>query len=222
MRIRRIIITKECNIANIAELRKQPCVRKWWKLPLDYAIFEFYHPIFERIYDDDLDMSNAARMEEQVRLETAAALSEERRLLAPLYQEIKNPSDALTLLVPSKTAIYHFLGKGKGQIPWPNLACSNGWELSSRIHIRGRLVAAIPETLKSLQTVISDWANSMKYVGAITEMDDISFTGESFAFAAECSEHCGDAAMALFVLLTETRQMTSVQAVQFTPAEAAN
>ncbi len=217
MRIRRVIITKQSNIANATELHNHPCVRRLWKLPLGYIMFEFYHPVFEKIYNDDLEKSNAARMEESVRHDTATAITEERKLLGPLYQQFQNPSDALTLLVPSTTAVYHVLGKGKGQLPWPDLVCSKGWELSNRLQVRGTMVSAIPETVSSLEMIIKSWTKSMRDIGAINRVGDISLIGQSFKVIAECSGACGDAAMALFVLLMETRQTTSVQTVQFGP-----
>ena len=218
MRIRRVIITRESNIENLANLPEQSSVKTCWRLPFNYTMFEFYHPVFERIYDDRPSISNAARAEDWVRRQTAAAIAEERRLLAPLYRDFHNPSDALILLVPSRVAIYHFVGKGKGQIAWPELNCAQGWEVSKRIRIKGQMIVAIEETVYGLQTVIRDWAVSMKGIGIVTQIGEIVTAGESFTINFECSAFSGDAVMALYILLTETRNLTSIQTLHFAPA----
>ena len=217
MRIRRVIITRESNIGERESLQKHPNIKGVWRLPFNYVMFEFYHPIFERIYEDNLEASNAARTEEQVKVQTSAAMSEEGRILAPLYAEISQPSDALTLLVPSKGAMYHFVGKGKGQIAWPELNCTKGWELARTTRVEMSLISSVPETLNNLDKLITDWAASLKNIGAPVRIDNVTHAGESVTAIFESSPAAGDAAMAFYILLTETRHLTSLYRVSFEP-----
>jgi hypothetical protein len=215
MRVRRVIITKNANVNNIETLPLHPNVRKCWRLPREYVLFEFYHPVFERIYDQDPAVANAARSDEIVRSQTAEAIAEERNLLAPLYRDIGNPSNALTLLVPSKAATYFFVGRGKGRISWPRTGYSPGWESSTRIRVDGRLFMALPEAVEGLRTVLREWSDSMTKIGEMKAIETLIIDGTHFSAICEFEGPCGDAAMALFMLLTETRNLSSLEAVGF-------
>jgi hypothetical protein len=219
MRIRRVIVTRESNIGELDSLQKHPNIKGVWRLPFNYVMFEFYHPVFERIYDDNMTASNAARVEEQVKVQTLAAMSEEGRILAPLYAEIRQPSDALTLLVPSNGAMYHFVGKGKGQIAWPELNCRKGWELARKTRVQMFLISAVPEALNNLDKLIADWAALLKNLGVLVRIKDLTRIGDSVTANVECFTSAGDAAMALYILLTETRSLTSVYRVSFDPLD---
>ena len=215
MRIRRVIITRNENFADIGALAKHPNVPKCWHLPRGYTLFEFYHPVFDRIYTNDQEAANAARLDDSVRLQTSAAVTEERKLLEPLYRGIGNPSNALTLLVPTKTVTYYFVGRGKGSIAWPQIGYSKDWEIARSIRVVGRVYSTVPETVEALIMVINEWAGALAGWGEIKELDGVSISGERFSTGALFNGSCGDAIMALLMLLTETRNLTSVEEVMF-------
>jgi len=215
MRIRKVIITKNATIANRTILNRHPNVKKCWFLPQQYTLFEFYHPVFERIYDSDLTVANAARLDPAVRAETIAAVTEEQVLLAPLYQNVERPSDALTLLVPSQTVMYYFLGLGKGQIQWPRLERSVGWETAQSIRVEGRLSSVASNNIEELGVVLREWSESMTALGELSVLLPAEFSSNSFSAKCDFHSACGDASMALFMLLTESRYLTGLEAVGF-------
>lgn len=215
MRIRRIIITHESSFANVEALNQHPNVRRYWRIPARYVLFEFYHPVYERIYDNNPAVSNAAWQNPETRSQAAEAVSQERALLAPLYREVGSASNAGLLLVASRTVMYHFMGRGKGQIQWPFLGRSADWETSDVIRISGRISSIKPDKIKELLLVMRCWEESMRAVGEVIHADELSFSGLSFTLNCRFSGGCGDATMLLFMLLTESRYLISLDAVGF-------
>lgn len=221
MRNRRIIITRETNIEDVSRLEVHPNVRSVWWLPRGFVLFEFYHPVFELIYSENLAIANAARVNEEVRQQTADAVSVEQRLLAPLYTAIGHSSDALTLMVPARGATYHFVGKGKGHISWPELKSSDGWERARKMRVEMVLVSSIPETSNALEHVIADWSESLRGPAEM-KVENVSRINDGMVATVHCSTRIFDAAMALFILLTETRHLTSLCSVCFQAVETSN
>jgi hypothetical protein len=215
MRIRKVIVTKTTNVSDPSALGGHPNVKKTWDLGCGFVLFEFYHPVFNHIHESDLDLANAARNDPAVRTATAAAVAEERQLLAPLYQQLRRPSDALILLIPSKTTMYYFLGLGKGRIQWPEFARSTDWEVARSIRVAGRLFSVIDETIDGLNRIFKEWSKRMVAFGVMTQAETMVFSRNGFSTICEFTVPCGDAMIALFALLSETRYITSLDAVGF-------
>lgn len=212
---RRVIITRASEVGNPEELASHPNVRGLWSLPRGYVLFEFYHPVFEQIYETTPGVASSARRLESVRRETAQAIAEEQRLLSKLHRDMPDSSDALMLLVPSQASFYSFLGRNKRTFPWPSLGCSPFWDTSRKIRVAGRLVANVAETVSGLKSVLEEWSDSAPPVNSVRMGSDLHFEGEYFSFKCDFSSPCGDATMALFMLLAATRSLTSLEAVGF-------
>jgi hypothetical protein len=215
MRIRRVIITKVGSLADVPRVQEHPNVRGYWSLPQGYSLFEFYHPVYERIWDNDPAVSNPAWQEPSVKSQAAEAVAQEASLLAPLYRVVGNTSNAMTLMVPSKTSMYDFLGLGKGRIQWPQIGKSVDWEIARAIRVAGRLSETAPENVKELEIVIGEWSDCMKSVGALNEVEELAFRNNYFTANCSFAVPCGDATMALFMLFTETRYLTFLEAAGF-------
>ena len=207
--MREVIITKDSNLIDLDTLAQNPIVRKCWRLAKGYTLIEPYDPVL-----DDPRISSAARHKEPLKSQLNAFYSEQAKLLAPLYEHVK-PSDAGMALIPGTRTVYRFLGRDKLRIRWPEIGCSRGWESANTVRISGRLVAAIPETIQGLNTVLKEWLDSMAAVSQIRLVRSMAFADRDFTLIAEFADACGDAAMALYILLTETRGLTSLEAVGF-------
>jgi hypothetical protein len=209
------VVTQNSNVADIGALLRHENVIKCWRLPREYVLFEFYHPVFDHIYEINPQVKHTALGNESIRSQTAAASAIERGLLGPLYRKTQSPSDAVMLLVPAKTVFYEFLGARKGRIPWPDLGCSPGWESVRSVFITGQRESVSPEKEAALKEVFQEWLDTMKELGVMNQADSIRLVGHSFETVGEFTEPCGDAAIALYMLLTETRKITTVQSIGF-------
>lgn len=215
MRIRRVIITQESSFANIDALQQHPNVMKYWRVPKRYALFEFYHPVYDHIYDNNPAISNTAWQAPSIKLQAAEAVEQEKALLAPLYREVGNPSNAGLLLVPSRTAMYYFLGTAKGRIEWPFLGRSPDWETSHVIKIVGQIPSINPARIEELRIVIRCWEESMRGFGEPVHLDELEFYNSRFSLLSRFTAECGDATMLLFMLLAESRHLICLEAVGF-------
>ena len=215
MRIRRVIITRESSLADIEALQQHPNIKKCWRVPERYTLFEFYHPVYEHIYDNNPRVSNNAWQNPSIKFQAAEAVKQERALLAPLYRQVGSPSNAGLLLVPSRTAMYHFLGNTRDRIHWPFLGRSADWETSLVIRIAGQLGAVDPEKIEALRLVLRSWEDSMKSFRELVHLDEMAFHDSRFTITCSFSQACGDATMLLFMMLTESRYLICLDAVGF-------
>jgi hypothetical protein len=207
--MREVIITRIDNLIPIEELQHHPIVRKCWTLSRGQTLLDLYAPVL-----DDPGIGTAARHQEPIKSKLTAYYDEQAKLLAPLYKCVSR-SEAEMALVPGTQSLYHFLGKDKYRIRWPEIGYSRGWEVAHTIRISGRLVAAIPETVEGLNSVVGEWLGSMASRIQIVLESPLRFEDRDFTLPVKFETACGDAVMALYMLLTETRSLTSLQAVSF-------
>jgi hypothetical protein len=212
MRQRQVIIAKDMDV-DFDALARHPMVIKCWRLPRGYTLFEYYHPVFERTWDCDVEAANAARRVEPYKSQTLAAEMEVRNMLAPLYRNYSGQQDYHMYVKCPRTVRYWFCGREKHTMKWPRIGCSTGWQDSPSIRIAGRLFVAMPETVEGIETVVSEWRDCL--AGEIRRAGEFTFTGDSFRAEYDFAGPCGDATMALFMLLTATRNLTSLEAVGF-------
>lgn len=213
MFMRQVIITRYSNIADPEGLSKHELVRKVWKLPKGYILCELYDPAFEFIYSRDMDKHRAAHANEEIRARAVAIVAEEMALFAPLYGQEKRRSPFLKLDVICPTGDYRFLDKRS--ILWPELGHSPNWERSRSVNITGQLKSTSKGEALELQRVFQEWVDAMTSLGEVSQVQSISLAGEKFTAAGEFTGACGDATMALYMLLAETKKITTVQSVGF-------
>ena len=208
--MRQVIITRESNVADPNGVSKNEFVRKFWKLPRGYILCELYDPIFE---SRDMDKHLAAHADEGMRARIAEVIAKEVALFAPMYGREKRRSPFVKLGVIYPTGDYRFLDKRP--IQWPELGHSPNWESSRSIDITGELKSASQEAAAEFERVFQEWVDAMTALGEISRAHAITFAGEKFSVECEFTGACGDATMALYMLLTETKKITSVQSVGF-------
>src|SRR5262249_16954751 len=146
------------NVSDLAGLSYHPNVRKPWQLPCGYTLFEFYHPAFERILDNDVKVNRAARASQTARVETAAAIAEEKRILFPLFQGKSKDFQGVQLFFPGDTAFTLFLGQE--EMDWPTIKLFKGWELDLAPLFRMALAEPDESEQRALETIIGEWARS--------------------------------------------------------------
>ncbi len=224
MRVRRVIVTKAANVSDPDGLAHHANVAKCWRLPNDHVLFEFYHSVFDCIYDNDPCVTNAALQDEATRRLGNEAASIERGLLAPLYRIVKDTSDATMLLVPTRAALYLFLGRRKNEISWPDLGVSSGWESRKHVRIAGCLRRAKrSQSFPKLESVVTEWISSMAENGVLIERGPTATKdGYYFSINVRCTEPCGDALMALYMLVTLSPPETGLEKVGFFDEEDFN
>lgn len=213
MFMRQVIITRYSNVADPDGLSKNKLVRKAWKLPRGYFLCELFDPVFESIYNWDMAKQRAAFADEGIRARSAAIVAEEMALFAPLFGQEKRRSPFLKLGVPCQSVLYRFLDRQP--IRWPELGYSPNWETVRSIEITGELKSISQEAAEELRILFQEWLVAMAALGEINRAHPITFTHEKFVVECEFTGACGDAAMALYMLLTETKKITSVKSVGF-------
>jgi len=214
MRIRYVVVTRDSDFADIEALPRHPYVVKCWRLPRAYTLYEFYHPVFDRTYDSDHEVCNAAHMDPVARAQEQEVFAEERKLLAPLYREVANPRRG-PFSMRSRTTDYLFFGRGKNSIKWPQIGTSAGWGEARTIRISGRLLATAPEAIEGLRTVFKEWVDCKTALGELTSAEELRFSGGHFTSTCEFAGPCGDAVIALLMVLTATRKETALAAIGF-------
>ena len=215
MKIRRVILAQNGCFEDVARLPSHPNVRKYWSLPRDYALIEFYHPACQRIYDSDPSVSSAAWADISVRNAMVEAGAVERELLGPLSRQVPDLSDAVLLGIPSPSVIYDFMGSGKGQMRWPEIGLSPSWETARTIRVVARLAVVVPELMSAFESVVLTWQDCMKQFGEIKTCGPLSGSDGEISCVFSFREGCGDAAMALHMLAADTRHLTSLNAIGF-------
>jgi hypothetical protein len=213
VRVRKVVITKDSNISDVESLVHSVNVKKCWRLPRGYTLFEFYHPVFERLYDSDPQVSNAARLEAFVQEQSKMAHEERRRLLAPLYKGKPWTFQPVQLFFPGVTAMTEFLGEGK--VDWPEVRLPvEGWETNREAKLRVRLVIMTEDTTRELRKIIDLWGKSGIVQGEIEKVSPLSFEGREAEFSCKFQHGGRDAIMALYMLLTDTRALTSLESLE--------
>jgi hypothetical protein len=213
MFVRQVIITRYSNVADPDGISKNKLVQKAWRLPRGYFLCEFFDPVFEAIYNCDVAKQRAAFADEGIRARSAAVVAEEMALFAPLYGQEKRRSSFVKLGVPCQSVLYRFLDKQATR--WPELGHSPNWETARSIEITGELKSTSQKAAVELSIPFQEWVDAMAALGEISRAGPITFGGQKFLAECEFTGACGDAAMALYMLLTETKKITSVQSVGF-------
>ncbi len=148
-----------------------------------------------------------------------AVFSEERNLLAPLYRKVPNPrrfgEGRNGFLCLTHAASYTVFSRGEESFQFPEFRGSKNWDEASTLRVAGRLVMASEETIGGLQGVYGEWVDCMTGYSALVRAEALEFSGEYFSSTCEFSGVCSDAVLALFMVLTATRGLTSVEAVGF-------
>jgi hypothetical protein len=209
---RKNIITKNWNINDLQGLPCHPNVRKCWQLPREYMLFEFYHPVYDRIFSSDFQIKHAALKEESVRLESAWAVAELRRMLQPLFGGKPKSFQGTQLLFPGKTAFTLFLGEGK--VLWPEVKLAEGWETDRQSKFHMRLVIATEDTTRELEKIVRLWGESGMTQGEIGTVSPVRFQGEEAQVECSFINEAHDSIMALYMLLTDTRALTSLESLE--------
>jgi hypothetical protein len=212
--VRKVIIAPKHSLESPEGVLHSAYVKKIWFLPRDHVLLEFYHPAFEFTRDP----SFVTQWSDSARLAAAEAVEKEKAIFSPLYKKVRKPSDALMLLVPSRTAMYEFVGPGKGRIRWPDLGCSPDWESSTHI----RTVASLEHRsgdmharMTALEGIFNEWLGAMSEFGLRITVSDSTVVGSHFSKSLEFNEPCGDSCMAFYMLVAITTARTGAVCLGF-------
>jgi hypothetical protein len=205
MSSRRIKIVHTSDLTDPGELEGHRFVVKCWSLPRGFWLFEWYDPVFERTGRDPDVVSRIMEVN-----------AEARRLLDPLFLEDGDLIGPPGFVWFGCETYYHLAGhRGKKASRWPQFGSSELWNLRNRIRISGRLARPGPQTIDALEAVFKEWSDCMVGLRQLTGRTALRFSDENFSSICEFVEPCGDATMALFMLLAATRKETTLGAVGF-------
>lgn len=213
VRLRQVAIAKGTDV-DMEVLATHPNVVKRWCLPYGYVLFEFYHPIFDKAWDSDFSLATWHHYNEPSKSQVVEADREMKRVLAPLFDPGQNPDCCMyTRYAPN--AVYRFFGRERHSIKWPKIGLSQEWSSARRVRLAGRLFYSMPETTDALAAVIGQWHECLVGYGESAPGTNVKWAEEHFSSIYDFEDACGDATMALFMILTATRNLTSLEAVGF-------
>lgn len=213
MAIRRVNITRDENIEDQERLSRHPNIRSYLRFPWGYTLFEFYDPIFDTLDTSNPKAKDAQRSSEETQARLAALMSEERKLLWPLYKGRPEHWQGNQLGLPLETGIYRVLDRKK--IEWPWFGSSPGWESENKIVICGRAPASAPDSRVSLEGVFGEWVEWGTSGRELAAADPLVFHGDMFRTRCHFNLSCCDACIGLYLLLSKTRERTLLDAVGF-------
>lgn len=202
MNRRRIIITKRYNVIGPQELTEHPRVRKYWELPREYCLIEI---------GDCIEQASGSLNSHDL----AVARLDEAAMFAPFYRSVKSIAEITTLHVALPTAIYHLVTDRKSVSRWLQLSLTNDWETSPVLHTACRLNSRRLEELQVVQASVSEWATSMLQTGGLRVFGPLAAENRKYALRCEFSGTSGDAAMALFMVLTDAMSAYHLRSVSF-------
>lgn len=209
MAFRRVNITRDRNIQDQEHLSRHPDVRNYLRFPWGYTLFEFYDPIFE-----NEDVANPGRPQSpEIRSRLAELVTEERKLLWPLYKGRPEHWQGNQLVLMLETGIYRVIDKEKGKWPW--FGSSPGWEKESRIKIKGRVGTSTPASRESLEKEFGEWVSWASSTGQLTSRPQLTFHDDSFDVVCSFTDHCGESCIGLYLLLAKTEKATGIEAMGF-------
>ena len=207
MSFRRVNITRDENISNHGALLHHPNVRNCIRFPWGYTLFEFFDPLFDAI--DAEPMSSSM----EIRSRAEELMSEERKLLRPLYKGRPSHWQGNQLGLPLKTGVYRVLGKKK--VEWPWFGSSPGWECEKEIKVSGRFRNSVGGAWERTERVFGEWSSWAVSTGRLAHIEQLVHRDEHFTVLCSFSEVCCDACLGLYLLLAQTRKETFVDAVGF-------
>lgn len=142
---------------------------------------------------------------------------EEAFLFAPFYQQVRSLADILSFKVSTRTVFYHLVTTSRRLLEWPRLEVVPDWQVAQQIQIVCHFPRQGPSQLGFLDAVFDQWQSCMSRLRVLRDFMRVTF--EPDTYIARCAFHhsAGDAAMALFMLLSSTSNETFLQSVRLTP-----
>lgn len=218
--MRRVEITRTANINPDIDLSQHPNVRRSWSIPGNYTLFEFYDPIYEKLDDPGSPLSSPTRWTDDIRRSMSELVEKERLILAPLYNGRPRHWQGNTLALPLRSALYRVLDTKR--LRWPWFGCFPGWELKTRLKVRGRLEQPSVKNQQALAGEVARWAEWASSIGELLSCGRPTFAEGGFEALCSFSGACGDVCMALYIMLTLSRPRTSLLALGFEDVDRAD
>jgi hypothetical protein len=197
--MRKVIVTKASYIS-FDELARNPRVRKHWLLPRGFMLIEMMHPASRG--------AAAKRAQPQI----AAALEEEAALFAPFYRRVRSLAEIMTLQIRTRTASYHLCAAGPTIVRWPNLRVPDGWDVQTAMDITCKFSTSIAARM-SIRRIFNEWRSCLTGLGELATFEARSRVAGQYAGKCKFTGCCGDATIALLILLAGEGARLRLQSV---------
>ena len=215
MASRRVNIVRNESVADQEELRRHPNVRGYLQFPWDYTVFEFYDPVFDQVASNS---KSGSIQSEETRRRLTSLMSEERRLLWPIYKGRPARWQGNQLVLFLTTGTYRVLDRKKTS--WPFFGSSAGWEVEKLIKIVGRARHATAEHEIALETTFREWLTWAKSASGLAVVENLNQQEGRFTLLCSFDGSCSEACIGLYLLIARTQKLTLVEAIGFfTPEE---
>lgn len=197
-------------ITALEDLRRHPNVRNVTRLPRDWLLYEFHHPLFqdpdfldERAWREKMENNPTVR---QSRIEM---LNQERSLLAPWYAKRKKPGDADGFLT---SEVSHYRVCTLSRMRWLIFNMAPGWGVATAFQVM-MFAANASQSLTVLSQLLQEWIDASS--GEIKASANPEPCPDGFILKATSSNSSHWLA-ALWVLLSDARWKTSITKMTLT------
>jgi len=215
MRVREVIITDQENVIDISQAH--PNIKKVWTLPRKIVLFEFYHSLNELLYNNDPNIVKKAYEDKKIFNKMAEVKKIKYEIFKPLYKKIADSSKQVMLFIPTISTNYFFLGKNKDKISWPeidNLILSKkNWELQKNLNLSIFIKAINPKKKNIFNEVLIEWENFCIKEDIVSNIDLLKFEDSNIFISCQFKESCGDAFMALYMIITKLKNDLSIKSI---------
>ena len=205
--MRKVIITRSSYLIPQEELSSHPGFHESWQLPQGYTLVSINDPVFQ----DPKTRHAPSRSK-------AAAIMAENTIFAPFYQQPRSLADILALKVPTRTVFYHLITASRTLLQWPRLDLVQDWEIAEHLQVLCHYSRRGLPALHQPDSVFQEWQLCMRRLKVLQDFDRITFEPEAYSVRCHFSQSAGDAAMALFMILSNANDQTSLRSVRFTPS----
>jgi hypothetical protein len=203
--MRKVIITKSHNLIGWEHLAKHSLVRRRWRLPREYTLI---------VVDPTAETTGSVCLSQK---QMAVAHVEEASLFAPFYRRTKSLAEISTLHLTARTTSYHFVADSRSVLQYPAFRVFPDWETSNVIQIRCLLRSNLTGRCLFLQSIFAEWAIGMRGLQELRLFSPVISDRRQYVVTCGFGEACGDATMALLMLLSDTRAATCLRSVAFCP-----
>jgi hypothetical protein len=212
---RQVRLCSRRHLANPAGVSTHPNVRKSWELPGDNVLFEFYDPVYERIYSWNREIRAAAMQTASDLTQARACDAIYRSLLGPLFEGHGQLFHGIShAMPPLYSGFFAFLGYKR--VSWPETRMSSLVDLGTSLEVLARLREFEPNRCESYCSIVNEWEEWAYGLHILKSVEPVRRDPDGeLRSSYELTEPCGDAAMVLFLLLSLSRMQTTVGSIGF-------
>ncbi|MCL1475927.1 hypothetical protein [Argonema antarcticum] len=210
---RPLIIVKNFYLADLQTLQEHSNVKHILEMPYNYVFFEFYDPIFELLYNEDIEIQNKAGKDPELQSKAKQLFGELDRFLQPLYSHPASHDRfgyrfgciALDFIINKK--IYTLKEPGN---PKAIEIVETGFTNSTSVQLKVKFKNKANKNQLRYEQVIIDWHEWAKKHFEFDVLGKIEYQNKLSTITIYFPSNFENFMAAIIVMLNDTRKETSI------------